>query len=58
MRTMKFSELIILFLGIPLILLIARINVQILIFCATMSYCHSKFYVFHENKKLMQGYQD
>ena len=31
MRTMKFSELIILFLGIPLILLIARINVQILI---------------------------
>ena len=31
MRAMKFSELIILFLGIPLILLIARINVQILI---------------------------
>ena len=31
MRAMKFSELIILFLGIPLVLLIARINVQILI---------------------------
>ena len=31
MRAMKFSELIILFLGVPLILLIARMNAQILV---------------------------